>query len=73
MASTIQFNNDAFAVADGGDAAIVSLKPQTALTAANALTIDGTYDTNEQNTITNLRTRVNEIEARLKAAGFLPS
>lgn len=47
--------------------------PQTALTAADASTVDGTYGTQEQNVIANNRTRIGEIEARLKNVGILPS
>jgi len=45
--------------------------PATALTAANAATIDGTYGAEEQGVLGNVRTRVGEIEAALVAAGIL--
>lgn len=45
---------------------------QAALTAADATAIDATYDAVEQAVLENLRTRVNELEARMKSYGFLP-
>lgn len=45
---------------------------QAALTAADASTVDATYGTEEAAVINNLRTRVNELEARLQAYGLLP-
>lgn len=44
----------------------------TALTTANNETVDNTYGEPEAKTITNLRTRVNELETKLKAYGLLP-
>jgi len=43
----------------------------TALTASNASTVDGTYGTEEQNVINNLRTRLDELEDKLQAYGLL--
>lgn len=45
---------------------------QTALTAKDASTVDATYGTQEANVIANNRTRIEEIELRLKAYGLLP-
>lgn len=42
-----------------------------ALTAATAETIDATYGEQEKKTIENLRTRINELETKLKALGLL--
>ena len=42
-----------------------------ALTAADATAIDGTYGAPEQGVLDNVRVRVNEIEARLEAAGIV--
>ena len=53
------------------DGLVVQLFRGVVLTVANALTIDLIYDANERDTITNLRTRVNEIETRLQALGLL--
>lgn len=43
----------------------------TALTTADAGTVDGTYGAEEQGVIENLRTRVNELETKLQALGLL--
>lgn len=45
---------------------------QSALTAANASTVDSTYGDDEVNVINNIRTRVNEIATRLTSYGLLP-
>lgn len=45
---------------------------QPALTAADAAAIDITYGAEEAGVLGNLRTRLNEVEARLRAYGFLP-
>lgn len=42
-----------------------------ALTAPNASVVDATYGAEESAVITNLRTRVNELEAALRALGLL--
>lgn len=42
-----------------------------ALTAADAGVVDATYGAEESAVITNLRTRVNELEAALRALGLL--
>ena len=44
---------------------------QTALTAVDATAIDGTYDSVEQAVLNNVRTRVNDMETKLQALGFL--
>jgi hypothetical protein len=47
--------------------------PQPAgLTPANSSTVDLVYGAEEQAVIVNLRTRLNEMEARLSAVGLLP-
>lgn len=43
----------------------------TALTAANASTVDATYGTEEAAVINNLRTRLDELETKLRALGLL--
>jgi len=43
----------------------------TALTVADAVTIDATFDSTEQTTMINMRTRINEIETKLQALGLL--
>jgi len=43
----------------------------TALTAADASTVDGTYGAEEQAVLGNVRTRVNELETKLRALGLL--
>lgn len=43
----------------------------TALTAADASTVDSTYGAEESTVINNLRTRLNELETKLKALGLL--
>jgi hypothetical protein len=44
----------------------------TALTAASAATVGATYTATEQGVVNNTRTRVNELETKLKALGILP-
>lgn len=44
---------------------------QAALTAVDATVIDATYGTVEEAVLNNVRTRLNEIEAALKAFGIL--
>jgi hypothetical protein len=44
----------------------------TALTAADNTAIDATWDATEQAVLNNVRTRLNELETRLTAFGFLP-
>lgn len=44
---------------------------QTALTAADAGTIDGTYGAEEQAILGNIRTRLGELETKLIALGFI--
>lgn len=59
---------------DGTKAGFFGTAPTTkptALTAANAETVDNTYGEPEAKTITNLRTRVNELEEKLKSLGLL--
>lgn len=43
----------------------------TALTAADASTIDGTYGAEEQAVLGNVRTRLNELVTRLQALGLI--
>ena len=42
-----------------------------ALTAADAVAIDATFDSSEQTTMINMRDRINEIETVLKGNGSL--
>lgn len=62
---------------DGNEPSIASLikSPitQSALTAADGSTVDGTYGAEEQAVISNNVTRIAEIEAALQAYGILPS
>ena len=44
---------------------------QAALTAADATAIDAVYDAVEQAVLENLRTRLNELEARLQTLGLI--
>lgn len=41
------------------------------LTVADAVALDATYNVTEQTTVSNMRVRINEIETRLQAFGFL--
>lgn len=50
---------------------IIKLYEETALTAANNTAIDATYDAVEQGVINNLRTRLNELETKLRNMGLL--
>ena len=43
----------------------------TALTTADAVTIVATFDSSEQTTMINMRTRINEMETKLQAIGLL--
>ena len=61
-------SNDGTTVVVDRDAAY---EKQAALTAADAVTIDATFDATEQTTMINMRTRINEIEAALKAVKIL--
>jgi hypothetical protein len=54
-----------------GNGEIVKLYRESALTPADNTTVGSTYGTNEANVINNLRTRIDELEARLKALGLL--
>lgn len=42
-----------------------------ALTAADAVALDATYDATEQTTVSNMRVRINEIESRLQDLGLI--
>lgn len=53
------------------DSGKLQLGRSTPLTVASDLAVDATYDANESTVISNTRTRVNEIEAALIAAGIL--
>lgn len=44
----------------------------SALTAKDATTVDATYGTEEAGVIDNNRTRIEELESRLKSIGLLP-
>ena len=46
---------------------------QSALTAANASTVDTTYGTEEANVINNIRTRLGEVETALESLGLVAS
>lgn len=50
---------------------VIGAAPSAALTAVVSSTVDGTYGTEEQNVLNNVRTRVGEIEAALIAHGIL--
>jgi len=54
------------------DSINTKLAQQTALTAANAGTIDTTWDSTEVAIMGNMRTRINELETRLHNMGVLP-
>lgn len=65
----------AFEVTGAGEVGFfgaVAVTQQASLTAPDGATVDGTYGTEEAGVITNLRTRVNELESRLQAYGLLP-
>ncbi len=53
------------------DGYTITLYPGAALTTADNSTVDATYGTQEAKVITNLRTRVGQIESRLQAIGLL--
>jgi hypothetical protein len=58
----------------GGKAGFFGKTPvtkPTAMTASDASVVDATYGAQEQAVITNLRTRVDEMETKLKALGLL--
>lgn len=44
----------------------------TALTGIDANVIDAVYDATEEAVLNNVRTRINELETKLKSLGFLP-
>lgn len=50
----------------------VPIAKAAALTAADASVVDATYGAEEAAVIANLRTRLNELESRLRAYGLLP-
>lgn len=50
---------------------VIGIVPGAALTAADASVIDTAYDATEQGVLENLRTRVGELEDRLRAAGII--
>ncbi len=54
---------------EGGD--IIKLYKEAALTAEDGATVDGTYGTEEQGVINNLRTRMGELETALQAIGLI--
>ncbi|UCH71718.1 MAG: hypothetical protein JSW62_04790 [Thermoplasmatales archaeon] len=70
------YNNDVVA----GNAAIFianeandvnEIYKETAMTAADASSVDSTYGNEERDVIINLRTRLNELESKLQSLGFL--
>lgn len=67
--NTILFDEDAFDTSSG----VIELKELAALTAASVLTVDATFAADEATVVNNLRTRLNEIEARLKTLKILPA
>ena len=73
MANKINFEADCFDISEVGDTVRVALDTQTALTAASVLTVDATWDADAATVVNNLRTRLNEVEVRLKAIGVLPA
>jgi hypothetical protein len=54
-----------------GDGNVIKLYRESALTPADNNTVGSTYGANEANVINNLRTRINELEAKLQAQGLL--
>jgi hypothetical protein len=62
---------DAFNPTSLGVGSATPVTTQSALTAADASTVDGTYGAEEQAVIGNNRTRIGEIEAALQAFGIL--
>ncbi len=54
-----------------GDGTVLKFYSEAALTASSALSVAGAYDLNEMTVINNLRTRLDELEARLQAMGLL--
>lgn len=50
---------------------VVMRGPATAMTAADAATVDAVYGAEEAGVINNIRTRVNEIEAKLRSLGII--
>lgn len=55
-----------------GDGNVIKLYRLTELTAADAATVDATYDGTEAALLNNMRTRINELETVLKTLGILP-
>jgi hypothetical protein len=54
-----------------GNGDVIKLYRESTLTPADNTTVGSTYGTNEASVINNLRTRINELEARLQAQGLL--
>lgn len=66
--------NDVSIGSTGGKAGFYGTTPITkpaALTAPDASTVDGTYGAEEAAVLANVRTRVNELETKLKALGLI--
>jgi hypothetical protein len=61
----------AHAGASAGFFGVAPVARPAALTAADAAVVDGTYGAEEAGVIANLRTRVNELEARLRSLGLI--
>jgi len=56
---------------DAAGARVRAAQRAAALTAADAAVVDATYGAEESGVISNLRTRVNQLESALRAAGLL--
>ena len=54
-----------------GDGNVVKLYQETALTPADSTAVPDTYDATTKDIIINMRTRIDELEAKLQALGFL--
>lgn len=54
-----------------GDGNVISFMKQEPLTAADDASIPDAYDTTTRDVILNMRTRINELEAKLEALGYL--
>ncbi|MEO8590426.1 MAG: hypothetical protein ABI432_13710 [Flavobacteriales bacterium] len=55
----------------GGDGDVIKLYRETPLSLSDASALSGTYDASTEAVINNLRTRLNELEARLQNIGVL--
>lgn len=66
-----QVTRNSFGAYQMGFFGVAPVGRPSALTAANSSTVDSTYGAEESAVITNLRTRVNELETKLRALGLL--